>query len=155
MMACSVTYNYPMRTDLAVKILSSSIAAALLVAGCAKSETSDVSPSSASPVQAEPEESGGEFCEVLQSDTLTSATVFGVPLFAGSGVDQENITTRIALLGQITSTPNGLADDLETWRDYLGAVAQTTTLAEMFAVGTDESEAAGEALSEEYVKNCL
>lgn len=143
-----------MRTSLSMRILSSAVAVPLVLAGCAKAESTD--PSSSNSIgSAAQDGDDGEFCEVLLSDTQTSATVFTVPLPAGSGVDQGNIAARIALLEKITTTPDGLADDLETWRDYLEAVAQTTSLAEAFTVKTDETESAGDALFEEYIGNCL
>lgn len=101
-----------------------------------------------------PEGAGG-FCEVLLTDTSTAAVVFAAPIWGSSGLDQDNIAKRIQLLDQLETVPPELADDLEIWRGFLDTLGDVQDPAEVFAAQTDEVEAAGDALFEEYTSACL
>ena len=105
---------------------------------------------------ADSSQSGDGFCEVLLSDTATAATVFAAPIWDSSGsVDQANLAARIQLLDKLGTAPDGLDDDLEIWKGYVNTLSTAETPTEVFAAQTEEVDAAGEALFEEYTGTCL
>ena len=136
-------------------VLTLAAAISMAAVGCATSaaperpasETVDGAPDQASG-------GGSEFCDVLLSDTARSATVFVVMIPDADG--KVDLDGRAELVDRIESVPEGLEDDLETWRGYLDAVAANIDdPAAVFAAHTDEVEAAGSALSTAYTSTCL
>jgi hypothetical protein len=96
----------------------------------------------------------GDFCKVLKSDTATAATVFA-PATPGMQ-DPALAQKQRELLDQIEDPPDDLADDLETWKNYLDKVGENAddpTAA--IEARTDEVQAAGDALFDEYTDTCM
>lgn len=96
----------------------------------------------------------GTFCDVLLSDTRTSATVFSVVIPMADG--PVNVDDRIALLDRIGEVPPGLEEDFTVWQDYLATVSENSDdPAAILATSTDETKAAGKALLAEHTGSCL
>jgi hypothetical protein len=132
------------------------LAAALSATTVACSSTAPERPASETTDAAagQTSEGGPEFCEVLLSDTSTAATVFVVMIPDMNG--DVDLAGRAELVDRIESVPDGLEDDLETWRGYLDAVAANVDdAAAAFAAHTDEVEAAGSALFDAYTDSRL
>lgn len=96
----------------------------------------------------------GEFCEVLKSDSDTAATAFTVVI---SGMrDKASVETQKDLVDRIETAPEGLDDELATWKAYMDAALTNfddpTALIQAY---TPEAQAVGEALTEAYTTTCM
>lgn len=100
------------------------------------------------------------YCTTLTDNSDVAATVFAA--VAPGMSDQESVRARLDLLAEVEdSVPEDLSEDFATWTAYLEEVepligsedpADTRALIE---AGTDEVDAASDALFEHYVGTCM
>ncbi|UQN28661.1 hypothetical protein [Brachybacterium kimchii] len=96
----------------------------------------------------------GDFCEVLNDNTDLAATVF-TPVIPEM-VDATTVQQRLDLVDQIEDPPSDLEDDLTTWRNYLQkALDNIDDATAVINAGTDEVDAAQEALFDRYTGTCM